>query len=379
MNRLAALWTPSVAWLAAHRAEVRLAVRVAAAGALTYALAHVLGLKQGYWAVFTAVIVMQASVGGSVKATLDRMIGTLGGAIYGGAIAVLAAHHGAIATGIGLAAALLPLAFIAALDARFRVAPVTAVIVLISPFGSESSPIWFTIDRVGEIALGSIVALAVSLTVLPARAHGVLAARTKQVLDLLGSFLALILGGVHGPVDAAKLRRLQVGTRRILVVIEGAAEEAQRERTVHLTDDPDPEPIARTTQRVRNDIIMMARALAVSLPAPVALALAPFIDAVAREGQTLLASLGEAFLTRIAPPSLGPLQAALRAYHGEISTMRPDPAFAALSPDALGRLFTLGFAFDQFARDVGDLADRAAEFAGQNQRSVADAPPGPAV
>ena len=43
------------------------------AGLLAYVLAELFALPQGYWAVFSAIIVMQASVGGSVKATIDRV------------------------------------------------------------------------------------------------------------------------------------------------------------------------------------------------------------------------------------------------------------------------------------------------------------------
>ena len=46
------------------------------------------------WAVLTSLIVTQMSVGRSLKATRDYMLGTVGGAIYGGAIAVLIPHSG---------------------------------------------------------------------------------------------------------------------------------------------------------------------------------------------------------------------------------------------------------------------------------------------
>ena len=51
------------------------------AGLLTFGLGELLGVQQVYWAVLTAVIVMQASVGGSIKATLDRLLGTIAGAV----------------------------------------------------------------------------------------------------------------------------------------------------------------------------------------------------------------------------------------------------------------------------------------------------------
>jgi uncharacterized membrane protein YccC len=57
-------------------------------GWYAYLLAELFTLPQGYWAVFSAIIIVtQASVGGSVKATTDRLIGTIGDAVAGAAVA----------------------------------------------------------------------------------------------------------------------------------------------------------------------------------------------------------------------------------------------------------------------------------------------------
>src|SRR3977135_3486558 len=50
-------------WAAAHRAEMTLSLRITVAGLIALALGELLGVTQVYWAVLTAVIVMQASVG----------------------------------------------------------------------------------------------------------------------------------------------------------------------------------------------------------------------------------------------------------------------------------------------------------------------------
>lgn len=357
-------WSALVAWFGARETEVRLAIRMAVAGTLTFAIAILLGLQQGYWAVFTAVIVMQASLGGSVKATVDRLIGTLGGALYGGAIALIVANQGAAAVGLGVAAALLPLGFVAGIDARFRVAPVTAVIVLVSPFGQEGiDPLWFTVDRIFEIALGSVVALAVSLVVLPGRAHALLSTATAKYLAIAADFFAVILGGFDAPVDAAELRRLQMASRRAVTAVETVADEASRERNAHLAGGPDPEPVARTSLRVRSDIIMLARALTVLPPEPILSRLRPHVAAIAAEGRAALRALGSAYAANAMPPSLGPLDAALKSYDTEIAAIRADRALSAHPDDTAERVFALGFALGQFRKDLGDLADRAAEFA----------------
>jgi uncharacterized membrane protein YccC len=52
---------------------------------------------------------MQSSVGGSVKATIDRAIGTIGGAVTGGAAAYLLPHESALSVGVALVIAFVPL------------------------------------------------------------------------------------------------------------------------------------------------------------------------------------------------------------------------------------------------------------------------------
>jgi hypothetical protein len=49
----------------------------------------VAGYASAVWAVLTAIILTQISVGRSLKATIDYLAGTIGGAIYGGVVSVL--------------------------------------------------------------------------------------------------------------------------------------------------------------------------------------------------------------------------------------------------------------------------------------------------
>ena len=58
--------------IGARLAELKLALRVTIAGTLAYAVTKLLDLPQGYWAVITAVVVVQASVGGSASAVSTR-------------------------------------------------------------------------------------------------------------------------------------------------------------------------------------------------------------------------------------------------------------------------------------------------------------------
>ena len=145
-------------------------LRMSAAGLLSFAVAQLFALPQVYWAVLTAVIVMQASIGGSLKAMIDRFVGTIGGAGWGVAVTLAVPHPGVLSTGFALAVALVPLAAVVAFRPSYRVAPVTAAIVLLG-YAGQTGVVEAALDRVFEIGLGSVVALAVALLVSPSRAR----------------------------------------------------------------------------------------------------------------------------------------------------------------------------------------------------------------
>src|SRR5258708_2199588 len=139
LKRLSAL-------MRSRKAQLALAVRVtvAAFGALAIALA--LNLMPPLWGVLLSLMVTQMGVGQSLKATRDYMFGTVGGAIYGGALAVLIPHSGEAGLLALLVLAVAPLAFIAAINPSLNAATVTAVIVLLCPTFHPATPPYFPID-----------------------------------------------------------------------------------------------------------------------------------------------------------------------------------------------------------------------------------------
>ena len=68
-------------------------------------------------------------LGRSLKATGDYLLGTVGGSIYGGAVAILIPHHSELALLAVLVIALAPLALLAAVRPNMNVVPITAIIV----------------------------------------------------------------------------------------------------------------------------------------------------------------------------------------------------------------------------------------------------------
>lgn len=354
-------------WLGRHHIELRLGLRITIAGLLAFALAHLLELRQGYWAVLTAVIVVQANVGGSLKAASDRLIGTLAGGAYGVVIVTLVPAEGTIWRGTSLVVALLPLAIAAAFRPGLRVAPVTAIIVLLSATAQTAGALPSAIERVIEIGLGSAIAFGVSLLVLPTRAHAQLAASAADCLDLLAETVPALLDGLSGRLDPQKMHLMHRRIRGAMSKLEVFADEARRERASLLTGEDDPEPVLRTIRRLRHDLIIVDRATRDALPKSLAEPLQPSLANLSAALEAALRGLAGAIRDRKLPPSLAAFHDRLTTYHEAMSGVRCAGLIRDLPVDGAALIFGLTFALDQISRDLDDLTSRAEERAGKRK------------
>jgi uncharacterized membrane protein YccC len=347
-----------------HRAELRHGLRIAAAGVLSFALAEALALPQAYWAVFTAVLVVQASVGGSWKASVDRLAGTLLGAVYGAAVATLVPHDDALMTGVALAISLTPLALLAAFKPSYRVAPVTAVILLLGSAGTTEGPLVAAVLRTIEVSLGGLVGMAVSLLLLPARAHALLGEAANRVLQRLAQLLTDLVAALIAPSEAKAILARNDEVRLALTALESISDEAARERRFYLTDDADPEPVTRTLRRLRHDLVLIGQIAAEPLSQALRERLAESLSGFASVAAEFLRAIGRAFAERQSPPSLDALNAAMPRLLADIEAVKGDE-----------RLVALSFALEQLQRNLKDLTHRAQEFARVREPSPEESEP----
>ena len=194
-----------------RKTQLALAVRLAVAAVAAFAIARALHLMLPLWAVLTSLIVTQMSVGRSLKATRDYMLGTIGGAVYGGAIAMLIPHSGEGGLLALLVLAVAPMAFIGAINPSLSAATVTAVIVLLVPAMNHANPLDSTIDRLFEVTVGALTGLVVSFLVLPSRAVSQIRINSAQLLELLAAAFAELLAGLTRGLDNDALHRIQDG------------------------------------------------------------------------------------------------------------------------------------------------------------------------
>jgi len=355
-------WTAAA--MVKHRAQLLFCLRVTVAAAMSFALAQLFALPfHGLWAVLTAVVVIQMSVGGSLRATSDYVVGTLCGAAYASALGLLFPHAGTMALTAALALAVAPLAFAATLSPMFRVAPFTAAMVFLISNQFGENPIESGLYRLLEVALGGGIAVAVSLWLFPERAHGLGVDAAARILTQLAQSLRRLLGGFTRKLDGSDIKRIQDETGRAVTAFQGIVAEAEGERLVGFIPHRNFGPLARALLRLRHDLVIIGRAAA----EPLSDALAQRLDAplarVAGACSEYLDGAAQALAARVSSPPLGSVEAALDDYAAKFASLREEGLTSGLSSGELERLFALGFVLDQLRQHFVDLERCVQEWA----------------
>ncbi|MDR3641109.1 MAG: FUSC family protein [Humidesulfovibrio sp.] len=175
--------------------QLRHAVRTALAATVTALLTQVLHLEQGYWAVFSTILVMQTNFGSSIAASWARLLGTGAGAFLGALMAtavdaLLGQGMPTLATAMFIT--IFFCALLAAKNDNLRLAGLTAAIVICLHEGGRNSAFAIGLSRFMEVGLGIVVALAVSLA-WPSRARVVLRFGLGKGLEQLADLLAALM------------------------------------------------------------------------------------------------------------------------------------------------------------------------------------------
>lgn len=236
-------------------AEVRAALQMAVGAMAALYLATALNLPHPYWSVISAIVVIQASVGGGVLSVArDRAIGTVTGALVGAAAAFVR-PDGITGMAAAIAVSTAALAFLGAGRSWLKVAPVTATIVIAGGTGADG-PASLALDRVMEILVGSGVGVIAILALFPRHARQ---AFRLQARDAAGEAAALLtLVAEVNTSDAPEISKRHADLKRRL---DGLGQAAK-----NVIDLPGPQretadraALVRAFWRVRSDIVILGR------------------------------------------------------------------------------------------------------------------------
>jgi uncharacterized membrane protein YccC len=358
-------------WLADHRVQFRLALRVTISATVTLAVADLLQLQIPLWAVLTAVVLTQLSVGRSVRATTVYFIGTVGVALYAGSVGALfhAPEGASLYTGLALAVALPTL--LAALNPRLSAAPFTAVLVFLAPTITNATPIASALERLWEVAVGGSIGLLVSLLVLPARAHDLAIEAAADMLRLMARLQPALFKKLtqHPRSDEAALRELLDSIGQAMAKLETTAGEAGHERVTRLAAEPDQAPLVRTMLRLRHDLVMVWRAALEPLPTRFEARLSLWLTRIGRLTGYYLKACARALLTRRGPPSMDAVIGALDSFAAEMAALRREGLTRELSAHDAEHVFALGFALDQMRHHFLDLSRCVTELSASGRKT----------
>ncbi len=146
------------------RAQLWQTARILAACVLAYGGCKLIGLREAYWALVTAVVVTQPAFGATLDASRDRVLGTLIGAFAG--LAVIAAREAGAPSLPLFWIALIPLAILTAVKPNLRLSSVTLIIVVLVPATGNAFALPF--ERIIGILTGTVASIAAAAAI-PAR------------------------------------------------------------------------------------------------------------------------------------------------------------------------------------------------------------------
>ncbi len=363
MSRIAADLRSLRTHVLEHKAQLSLSLRVTVAAVLSLVVSQLMHLPLPLWAVLTSAILTQVSFGRSLKATLDYLAGTVGGAIYAGAVAAFLPHTDEIALVAVLAIAVAPLALLGAINPSFSVSTFTGVLVVLMPGITHAGPIESAFYRVIEVAVGSIIALAVSIVVLPTHAYSLAVAAVARTLDLMARSCPELFAGYVQARNPVATERIHESIGNAIVQLSTVAAEARHERIGFIHPEPELGPLLRVLLRLRHDLIMIGRAAAVPLPQSLQERLGPLLGRLASAAADYLRQSGEALAARSPSPVTGEVEAALDCCADAFAGIRRERLTVGLSVDDVERIFTLGFALEQMRSNFHDLERCVAEAA----------------
>ncbi|GBD50766.1 FUSC family protein [Methylopila sp. Yamaguchi] len=337
-----------------HAADLKFAAKVAVASASAFVAATLLSLPQGYWSVISALIVVQTSVGGTVAAAQERAVGTVVGAIVGGAAGFLHPQS-LVATSVVLTATVALLAFAAAGRPMLRLAPITAAILLVAT-ANQSGALVVAAERVAEVLLGCAIGVATTLIVFPAHVDRDLAREARGVAKDIAALLRGAPTRRRGPEGAHALLGAQDAIRRKLAALEKTVADARRAPGAR-SGAEGRAALARTLWRVRNDAVAVERALNAA-PDVTRRLVGPLADAVILAAADMLDSVAAG---RDVTVERDEAEARLAALDDAVAHLRDGETVRLIDVAAAVPTMGLVFALRNLVGNLADLSDRLGE------------------
>lgn len=329
--------------------DVEPALKTGIAALLSMLVYRALHLEHGYWAVISAIIVMQANLGGSIRAGIDRLIGTAIGALLG-TLAFRYIGLGPVSVGVSIALTIFVCSWIG-LKQAYRLAGVTASIVLLM---GEANPWQAGWNRFLDVVLGVVIALIVS-ALWPSRARNELRNAIGQRFVECDRLLNLLMACLRGEcpseeVEAQKTVLRDLGTQVRTLLADAIREPGDQSATQSY------EMLVDVAQRVSDHLIGMHYAAREMMNDSFQKSLSPQIEMITRELSAALNQISVAVRNGKGAVELSGLQQSFQRFEEEFAARRERGESLQFDKDELLRFYSFVFRLRETIEEV----DRAA-------------------
>ncbi|HWX47271.1 MAG TPA: FUSC family protein [Roseomonas sp.] len=339
---------------------LRFAIQTVAAVLASYGAARLLRLPDASWAVFSALFVIQSSIGGTLTAAADRVLGAVIGALLALAC-IFAIGTGEWWTILSLAVGVGAMGLIAGARPQFSYGLVPVAILILAP---GPAVVEGALLKIAAIALGSAAGALASMLVLPRQAHLVAEQHLGRAVAECGALLAACMTKMLGG-DAPDLQAVHGR------ISDALAQAGQMSRQSHRRSHRRyPACLLQQVERLWYTLAILDRLSGEPLPERARSLLAGPVRSATREAECFLRETGKALAQRQPTPPPERFHARIRAIIAAMDRLHVEGGMTR--PEA-ERSFGLSFAWEQVSHGVDELLAR---MKGQPEGEIVTTPEG---
>jgi uncharacterized membrane protein YgaE (UPF0421/DUF939 family) len=333
--------------------NIKQGIKTGLAGAITYAIYSTWHLPEGYWAVFTALVVTQANQGASWKAALYRTIGSTAGALAA-AMLIPILGTGALRTGIALFLLASLFGYLTALHPSFSAAGFTVAIILIFSAGEEPWHLaWY---RVLYSMLGAFVAFGVSVLIWPVRAREELRAKLAGILEGSGAlYRAVTATAIEGVNKTRETQQLARSLHELRRGITQQMEDSRSELTVSRLDAGAYQAVVDLADQLRHRLTAMAEDSSLYVLAKVQPSLLSSLPVLAERTACAFPALAATLRIPREPVDLREMEAAVRELESDLSRLREQRTTSPFTLDRMLPFWAFVFNLREVAQELKQI------------------------
>lgn len=342
-----------------NQSHLRHGLKTAGAAVAAYAITELLNLPQGYWAVVSVIVVMQTNLGGSLRAGANRIVGTALGALMGAlALGLLGTHP--LALGLEMGLCILVCAYFIHLHESFRMAGMTAAIVIL--MGNQGHSIaWVASARFFEITVGVCVALFFTAFVWPSRAGRQLKEGVVRALHDEAALYSILLSCRRGQdcdpgEEAAAIAQLEKTRERNHLLLE----EAKREPAGLAVREQITVSLFNFTERIAEHLLSMEHAVHHDELEELHGFVAKEMDLLAQTTITAMTRLALAIGAERHPGPVDDVVRAIGEAEDALSRLRMERVLPGYTLEVVMRFFSYYYNMREVAVELSGMAGRAA-------------------